>query len=368
MEKYEQSRLSQAIHSVFKRTIKGVRVKSATHPIMEFLGGIAIAAVIVYGGSQVIAGKQTPGAFFAFITALIMSYEPLKRLANLNANLQEQLAAAGRIFELLDYKNYIADLPEASDIKISKGHIRFHNVCFHYFPDHTILKNVTLDIPPGQTVALVGPSGGGKSTLMNLILRFFEVVYGEICIDNHPLPKFTLQSLRQQIALVSQEVILFDDTVYGNILYGKSNATEGEVIAAAKAAGAHDFIMTLPQGYSTYVGEQGLRLSGGQRQRLSIARAMVKNAPILLMDEPTSALDSESEQMIQGALRSLMRNKTTLIIAHRLATVRDADIIYVIEEGMVTAKGKHHVLLKTSPKYAQWCKIQFEQSENHALA
>lgn len=367
MEKYEQSRLSVSIQNVFKRTIKGAKVKSATHPIMEFLGGIAIAAVIVYGGSQVIAGTQTPGAFFAFITALIMSYEPLKRLANLNANLQEQLAAAGRVFELLDYKNHIEDLPEASYIKILKGHIHFHNVCFSYSPDQPILKNVTLDIPSGQTVALVGPSGGGKSTLMNLIPRFFEVVEGEICIDDHALQNFTLQSLRQQIALVSQEVILFDDTIYGNILYGNPQANEDEVKAAAKAAGAHEFIMALPQGYSTYVGEQGLRLSGGQRQRLAIARAILKNAPILLMDEPTSALDSESEQIIQEALRNLMHNKTTLIIAHRLATVRNADIIYVIEDGMVTAKGTHDVLLNTSPKYAQLCKIQFEQTEKSCV-
>lgn len=363
MEQYEESRLSQAIQSVFKRTIKGVKVKSATHPIMEFLGGIAIACVIVYGGSHVIAGTQTPGAFFAFITALIMSYEPLKRLANLNANLQEQLAAASRVFELLDYKNHIEDLPEARDIKVTKGHIHFHNVSFEYRPDEPILKEITLDIPSGQTVALVGPSGGGKSTLMNLIPRFFEAVEGEIQIDDHALPTFKLQSLRQQIALVSQEVILFDDTIYSNILYGKPDATEDEVVSAAKAAGAHDFIMALPQGYSTYVGEQGLRLSGGQRQRLSIARAMLKNAPILLMDEPTSALDSESERIIQTALQTLMHNKTTLIIAHRLATVRNADIIYVIEEGRVTAQGKHDVLLQTSPKYAQLCKIQFEQSE-----
>jgi subfamily B ATP-binding cassette protein MsbA len=363
MEKYEQSKLSQAIQSVFKRTLKGVRVKSATHPIMEFLGGIAIAAVIVYGGSQVIAGTQTPGAFFAFITALIMSYEPLKRLANLNANLQEQLAAAGRVFELLDYQNHVQDLPQAGDLKVTTGHIQFNNVNFSYISDQPVLKKVNLDIPAGKTVALVGPSGGGKSTLMNLIPRFFEVTQGEIRVDDHALQDFTMQSLRHQIALVSQEVILFDDTIYGNILYGKPDASEAEVFSAAQSAGAHEFIMALPEGYQTYVGEQGLRLSGGQRQRISIARAMLKNAPILLMDEPTSALDSESEQIIQVALRNLMRDKTTLIIAHRLATVRDADIIYVIEDGVVTAKGKHDDLLKNSPKYAQLCKIQFKLTE-----
>lgn len=364
METYEQTRLAQAIQHVFKRTLKGVKIKSATHPIMEFLGGVAIAAVIVYGGMQVIDGLQTPGAFFAFITALIMSYEPLKRLANLNANLQEQLASAGRVFELLDYTNHVTEAPNAKDLKIGHGHIHFQKVNFFYEPNQPILHQINLEIEAGQTVALVGPSGSGKSTLMNLIPRFFDISSGKISIDNHQLQDFTLSSLRQQVALVSQEVILFDDTIYANILYGQPNASKEEVIAAAQAAAAHEFIMALPAKYDTYVGEQGLRLSGGQRQRLSIARAMLKNAPILLMDEPTAALDSESEQMVQEALKTLMKGKTTLIIAHRLATVRDADMIYVLEDGKVTAQGKHEELLQTSSKYDQLCKLQFKRSES----
>jgi ATP-binding cassette, subfamily B, bacterial MsbA len=361
MEAYEKNRMKNVIEAVFKRSLKGVRTKAMTHPLMEFLGGVAIATVILYGGSQVIQGAQTPGAFFAFITALIMSYEPLKRIANLNANLQEQLAAADRVFSLLQYENEIQEQPDAVPIILTKGEVSFQNVSFHYHTPEPILQTLNLTLKAGQKAALVGPSGGGKSTLMNLIPRFFDPTQGRILIDGQEINAATLKSLRDAIALVSQEIVLFDDTIAANIGFGKPNATLEEIKAAAKAAAADTFIEALPEGYDTIVGEQGMRLSGGQRQRLSIARAFLKNAPILLMDEPTSALDSESEQKVQQALAHLMKGRTTLIIAHRLATVRDADIIYLLEAGQVTAQGSHAQLLQHSALYQELCRMQFQE-------
>ena len=359
LEEYENKRIDRAVEDVFNRTLKGVRMKAASHPIMEFLGGIAIASVIVYGGKEVINGTQTPGAFFAFITALIMSYEPLKRLANLNANLQEQLAAADRIFGLMAYQNRIIDGPRAKDMVIREGEISLQNVAFNYNPGQPVLRDITIHMPAGQKIALVGPSGGGKSTTLNLLLRFFDVSSGQILIDQKPLKDYTLNSLRDQIAMVSQDVVLFDDTIEANIRFGNPMATDEEVMEAAKAAAAHDFIKDFPQGYQTMVGEQGMRLSGGQRQRISIARAMLKQAPILLLDEPTSALDSQSEMIIQEALNRLMKGKTTLVIAHRLSTVRDADCIYLIQNGFVEASGPHGELIKKSALYAELCEKQF---------
>jgi subfamily B ATP-binding cassette protein MsbA len=368
METYERSKMAQVIEDVFKRTLKGVRTKSVTHPVMEFLGGVAIATVIFYGGYQVIQGTETPGSFFAFITALIMSYEPLKRLANLNANLQEQLAAADRVFSLMHYKPTLKESPEAVSCQIKEGRIDFQDVSFSYDAGHAVLENITLTLKPGQKAALVGPSGGGKSTLMNLILRFFDVDQGSIVLDGQNVQEMTLQSLRDSIALVSQEVVLFDDTVAANIGFGKAGASLDEIKRAAHAAAADDFIEVLPLGYDTFVGEQGLRLSGGQRQRLSIARAFLKDAPILLMDEPTSALDSASEEKIQEALAHLMKGRTTLTIAHRLATVRDADIIFVLEQGRITAQGTHAQLLKKSPRYQELCRVQFRSESQEERA
>lgn len=366
MEAYEKSKIQEVIDAVFHRTFKGVRTKAITHPVMEFLGGLAIVAVILYGGSQVIQGNQTPGAFFAFITALIMSYEPLKRLANLNANLHEQLAAAERVFSLFQTKKELEG-PSKRDLKVTKGTISFQDVSFHYTGGSPILKSLHLTFEPGKKTALVGPSGGGKSTLLNLIPRFFDVTQGAIQIDGQNIQEVSLVSLRQSIALVSQEIVLFDDTIAANIGFGNPKANLEDICQAAKAAAAAEFIEALPQGYQTLVGEQGLRLSGGQRQRLSIARAFLKNAPLLLMDEPTSALDSASEQKIQQALTHLMKGRTTIIIAHRLATVLDADIIYMVEEGQITAQGTHDQLLRTYPPYQQLCKIQFETPQERSL-
>jgi len=285
MENYEQKRAHQLIHTLCHLNVKAGRVRAASHPIMETLGGIAIVIVILYGGSQVIAGNRTTGTFISFITALLLAYEPMKRLANLNANLQEGLAAALRVFAAIDQKPMITNISEAPPLKVEKGHISFNNVSFSYANGRKALKNISLNIPAGQRIALVGPSGSGKSTLLNLIPRFYDVSDGSIMIDDFDTRKVSLMSLRSQIALVSQEVILFDDTVKANIAYGYggSEASEEEIIQVAKAAAAHGFISQLPQGYDTIVGEQGVRLSGGQRQRLSIARAMLKNSPILLL-------------------------------------------------------------------------------------
>ena len=365
MEAYEKSKMSEVIENVFERTLKGVRTKAVSHPVMEFLGGIAIAVVILYGGSEVIKGTHTPGAFFTFITALIMSYEPLKRLANLNANLQEQLAAADRVFTLMAHKNEIIEQPDAKDLIVTKGSVTFKEVNFSYDDEkdnQPVLQHISLTLKPGQRAALVGPSGGGKSTLMNLIPRFFDVNSGVITVDAQDIRNVTLDSLRHAVALVSQEVVLFDDTIAANIAFGRPGASLEDIIKAAKAAAAHDFIKSLPKGYETFVGEQGMRLSGGQRQRLSIARAFLKNAPVLLMDEPTSALDSESEEKIQSALELLMKGRTTLTIAHRLATVRSADVIYVLEDGVITDRGSHETLLKTSKRYQQLSRIQFQEA------
>lgn len=369
LEALETAKMNKVIEDVFGRTLKGVRTKSISHPVMEFLGGVAIAVVITYGGAKVIAGTHTPGGFFTFITALIMSYEPLKRLANLNANLQEQLAAANRVFCLMDIKPKIVDHANAKPISISKGDIQLIDVDFSYenanrktagpSPKNTpVLKSISLHLKPGEKAALVGPSGGGKSTLMNLIPRFFDPSKGDVLIDNQKITSVTLASLREQIALVSQDVVLFDDTIENNIRFGHQSANIDDVKKAAKAAAAHDFIISLPDGYQTQIGEQGMRLSGGQRQRLSIARAFLKNAPIILMDEPTSALDTESEQQIQDALETLMTGRTTLTIAHRLSTIKKADTIYVLEDGVITDKGTHESLMKTSKKYQHLAQVQ----------
>lgn len=361
MENYEQQRAHLLINSLSRLNIKAGRVRAASHPIMETLGGIAIVIVILYGGTQVISGNRTTGTFISFITALLLAYEPMKRLANLNANLQEGLAAAQRIFAAIDLKPRIVNDPQALSLKVKKGQILLNNVGFSYPNGKIALKNISLEIPAGQRIAIVGPSGSGKSTLLNLIPRFYDVTAGSILIDSFDIRKISLRSLRSQIALVSQEVILFDDTVRANIAYGYGGgeASEADVIHAAKAAAAHTFITQLPQGYDTIIGEQGVRLSGGQRQRLSIARAMLKNAPLLLLDEATSSLDTESERQVQTALNRLMEGRTTVVIAHRLSTVMDADMIYVIEEGEVSEKGTHLQLLENNKTYARLVDLQF---------
>jgi len=368
MEQYEERRAGGLIERLFALIDRGARTRSRASPMMETLGGTAIAIVILYGGHQVISGARTPGALFSFITALLLAYQPLKSLANLNASLQEGLAAAQRIFEVVDVEPTIRDRPGARPLRISGGEIRFDNVSFGYVPGAVAIDGISLTIPAGRTVALVGPSGAGKSTILNLIPRFFDVETGSIAIDGQDVRLVTLASLRGAIALVAQEVSLFDDTVRANIAYGRFGASMQEIEVAAQAAAADAFIRELPQGYDTLVGEHGIRLSGGQRQRIAIARAMLKNAPILLLDEATSALDSEYERQVQTALRTLIRGRTTLVIAHRMSTVHLADLIYVIDRGVVVESGRHQELLSRNGLYARLYAMQLSEEHDRVVA
>ncbi|MBT6440872.1 MAG: lipid A export permease/ATP-binding protein MsbA [Alphaproteobacteria bacterium] len=357
-ESYEADRTDTLIENVFRLIYKALRTRAASAPIMETLGGVFIAIIIFYGGWQVMEGELTPGGFFAFITAMILAYQPLKALANLNTNLQEGLAATQRVFEVLDTEPKIHDTAGATSLTVSGGAIRFTDVAFAYGPGKAALEHISLDVPAGHTVALVGPSGAGKSTILNLIPRFYEVDGGAVTIDGADVRNVSLASLRDSIGLVSQETVLFDDTVRANIAYGRLDADDDTIHAAARSAGAHDFITGMPNGYETIIGEHGAKLSGGQRQRLSIARAMLKDAPILLLDEATSALDSETERQVQDALSGLMKGRTTLIVAHRLSTIQDANMIHVIENGHVVESGTHAALLAADGAYTKLYRLQ----------
>lgn len=361
MEKYEIDRAGGIIETIFQLVQKAARVRSATHPIMESLGGVAIAVIIFYGGSQVVSGATTPGTFASFIAALLMAYPAMKSLANLNANLQEGLAAAQRIFTLIDAAPSIQDKPDAKHLDTIRGEVKFENVRFGYEKDRTALSGINMNIAAGSTVALVGPSGAGKSTVLNLIPRFYDSDEGQILVDGENLRDVTVSSLRANIALVSQDITLFDDSVRSNIAYGKLNASDDEIIAAATAAEAHEFITGLVSGYDTHVGGRGLKLSGGQRQRIAIARAMLKNAPILLLDEATSALDTETERQVQSALENLTEGRTTIVIAHRLSTVMAADTIYVMDSGRIVEQGSHAELLAQGGSYARLYAVQFAE-------
>src|SRR5437899_7997016 len=353
MEDYEERRAAGLFERIFRLVDRANRTRSRAAPMMEALGGVAIALVIFYGGHQVIIGARTPGAFFSFITALLLAYQPVKSLAILNTSLQEGLAAAQRVFEVLDIEPAIRDRPGARPLRIAGGEVRFADVRFGYQPGTVALDGISFTVPAGSTVALVGPSGAGKSTVLNLIPRFYDIDDGSIAVDGQEIRSVALASLRDAIALVSQEVSLFDDTVRANIAYGRWGAAQADIEAAAAAAGADRFVAELPQGYDTLVGEHGIRLSGGQRQRIAIARAMLKDAPILLLDEATSALDSESERQVQTALRLLMRGRTTVVIAHRLSTIIGADLICVMERGHIVETGRHAQLLARRGLYAR---------------
>ncbi|MFN3077879.1 MAG: ABC transporter ATP-binding protein [Alphaproteobacteria bacterium] len=361
MEAYEKRRIAELIEAIFKLNLKAQVTRAFSSPIMETLGGVAITVVVVYGGWRVIHSGMTPGAFFSFIASLLTCYRPLKALSNVNATLQEGLASAQRLFLVLDTLPAIVDRPDAVALAGHEGGIRFENVTFSYDGNRNALTGLSIEVPTGATVALVGPSGAGKSTILNLIPRFYDVNGGTVRVNGVDIREATLVSLRSRIALVSQEVVLFDDTVRANIAYGRMEATDAEIEAAARHAAAHDFIAALPQGYDTMVGERGMTLSGGQRQRLAIARAMLKNAPILLLDEATSSLDTESERQVQSALEHLMQGRTTVVIAHRLSTVINADLIYVIENGHVTESGTHSELLALGGAYARLYSLQFTE-------
>ncbi len=370
MENYETSRVSTLVERIFKLTIKSARIRALSSPIMETLGGCAVAIVIVYGGYRVIHQNLDPGSFFSFITALLLAYEPLKRLANLNASLQEGLAGAQRLFELLDTAPGIQERADAKPLNAPvDGAIELKDVQFSYVAGQPALNDVWMSIPAGKTVALVGPSGAGKSTILNLIPRFYDIDAGEITIDGMDVRDATLESLYANISLVSQEVTLFDDTVRANIAYGKPGASEDEIRDAARHAAALDFIEELPAGFDTQVGERGIKLSGGQRQRLAIARAILKNAPILLLDEATSSLDTESERHVQKALDHLMKDRTTLVIAHRLSTIVGADLIYVIQNGRIVETGSHKELVEMGGAYEKLYALQFAaEAETQARA
>ncbi|HEX7969670.1 MAG TPA: ABC transporter transmembrane domain-containing protein, partial [Stellaceae bacterium] len=359
MEAYETKRAERVIESLYRLVERAQRIRSVSSPLMETLGGVAVALVILYGGHQVISGVRSPGTFFSFVTALLLAYQPVKALAGLTANLQEGLAAAQRIFTVLDVEPLIREAPDARPLAVKGGEIRFSDVRFAYANGTLALDGATLAVPAGKTVALVGASGAGKSTILNLIPRFYDADAGAVTIDGTDVRHATLASLRGAMALVSQEVSLFDDTVRANIAYGRFGTDEAEIVAAAKAAAADEFIRALPEGYDTPVGEHGVKLSGGQRQRLAIARAMLKNAPILLLDEATSALDTESERQVQAALKKLMRGRTTVVIAHRLSTVVDADLIHVVDGGRVVESGTHAELLRQDGIYARLYALQF---------
>ncbi|MBI4666500.1 MAG: ABC transporter ATP-binding protein [Nitrospinae bacterium] len=359
MEDYEVGRFkgkNQEYYDTLRRTIK---INELSSPLLEFLGAFGIAAIIYYGGSQVISGQTTVGAFFSFLTALFMLYAPIAKLSRVNNKIQQAMAAAHRIFDLMDTPPAITEKPGALELPRLKNVITFNRVGFAYDHNAHVIKDFSLTVNKGEMVALVGASGAGKTTLVNLIPRFLDVTGGSVAFDGVDIRDATLQSLRGQIGIVTQEVFLFHDTVRNNIAYGRQDATAEEVEAAARAAYAHEFIMELPDGYGAQIGERGVRLSGGQRQRLSIARAIMKNPAVMVLDEATSALDSESEKIVQKALLNLLAGRTTFVIAHRLSTVLSAHRIIVMDKGEIAETGTHEELLERGGMYRRLFELQF---------
>ncbi|MFO0294154.1 MAG: ABC transporter ATP-binding protein [Rhodospirillales bacterium] len=365
-EGLEIARAARSIERLRVLATKAAATRAASHPITEGLSSLAIAAVILYGGHQVISGATTPGSFFSFITALLLAYQPIRSLASLNVTLQEGLSAAVRVFAMLDMEPAIRDRPGAVALPRPRGEIVFDAVRFGYPDGVPVFDGLDLRVAPGSTVAFVGPSGGGKSTLLNLIPRFFDVDAGRVAIDGVDVRDATLVSLRAAIALVSQDTALFHDTIRANIAYGRPDATDAEIARAAAVAGAASFVAELPQGYDTVVGARGAKLSGGQRQRIAIARAVLKDAPILLLDEATSALDAETERQVQAALAELKRDRTTLVVAHRLSTIVDADMICVVDRGRIVEQGRHGELLARDGLYARLYAAQAESAATPA--
>jgi subfamily B ATP-binding cassette protein MsbA len=358
MEDYERARFKRELRRLFRISMRVARIKAITGPTMEVMSVFAIVAIIWWGAHSVLAGARTPGVFTAFIGAMLLLYQPFKRLTQTNNNAQAGLAAAERVFEMMDAPAEVPDDPEGLELSPGVHTVRFEHVNFRY-GDNWVLQDIDLEIAAGQVVALVGMSGGGKSTIADLIPRFYDVQEGRLTIDDVDVRRFKLASLRSQIGLVTQHTFLFNDTVRANIAYGSMERGLNDVIAAAKAANAHEFITRLPDGYDTEVGELGVRLSGGERQRLAIARALLKDAPILILDEATSSLDSEAERQVQEALERLMENRTTLVIAHRLSTVRRADRIVVLVHGRIVEEGTHDELLVLGREYSRLHDLQF---------
>jgi len=361
-EDYEAQRFARQNLDYFQTRVKQTATRELTAPIMELLGALGMAAIIFYGGYNVIQGVSTPGTFFSFLAALLMLYAPIKGLSGVHNTVQEGLAAAQRVFGLLDLEPAIQDRPGARSLPLLSRDIVYQGVSFTY-GDRLVLEDLEITVQRGEILALVGPSGAGKTTLLNLLPRFYEVSGGAILIDGYDIREVTLASLRAQIGLVTQQTILFDDTVRFNVAYGRIEAREEEILAALKDAYALDFVTALPQGLDTMIGEQGVRLSGGERQRLAIARALLKDPPILILDEATSSLDSEAEREVQQALDRLIKGRTTLVIAHRLSTVRNADRIIVLADGRIRETGSHPELMQLNGLYRRLYEMQFREEE-----
>jgi len=359
LEDYQKRRADAAFQHMAKLRLKAEAARARVEPLLEVMGGFAVAGVLAIGGWRIAQGAGTVGDFTGFITALLMAAQPLRALGKLNVTVQEGLAALQRAYALLDEQPRIRDRPHARPLALTAGAVRFERVSFAYDDAAPALHDVSFELPPGRTTALVGPSGAGKTTVMNLVPRFFEPTAGRILIDDQDLRDVTLASLRDAVALVSQEVVLFDDTVRANIAFGRPDADDAAIRAAARAADAEDFVLGLEAGFETVLGPRGERLSGGQRQRVALARAILKDAPILLLDEATSALDAESERRVQAALARLSRGRTTLVIAHRLATVREAAQIVVLDHGRVAEIGDHRELSARGGVYARLASMQF---------
>ncbi len=358
LEDTMQARIDKSIGIVEANANKMARVQSRSSPLMEMLGGFAIAGVLMYGGYRIIATGATPGQFFSFITAFLLAYEPAKRLARLNIELNSYLIGARKLLEIVDSPASEPDDSDKPALQLTEAKVEFRDVTFAYRANEIVLNRMSFVAEPGKVTALVGPSGGGKSTVLALLLRFYEAKFGAIVIDGQIISDCSRRSLRQQTAYVGQDVYLFRDTIRENIAFGRPGASQDEIVAAAKAACAHDFIMGFPLGYDTPVGEHGTQLSGGQRQRIAIARALVKNAPIILLDEATAALDSESEKQVQEAIEHLCQNRTTIVIAHRLHTIMHADQILVVENGVIVETGGHDDLLRRGGRYASFFRLQ----------
>ncbi|MBX9723239.1 MAG: ABC transporter ATP-binding protein/permease, partial [Candidatus Obscuribacterales bacterium] len=368
LETYQISRFMTTNQHFFDNNMKSVRAEALMSPILAMIGALGIAAVMWAAGWQVVHKVMTIGSLTSFIIALLMLYSPIKNIGRINGIIQPALAAAARVFEVLDRVPELKDDPDAIDLPPGNHQIEFKNVCFQYpaiateKPSQMVLQDINLEIPAGKMLALVGLSGSGKSTLASLVPRFYDVSSGMILFDGKAQTNYKLSSLRSQIALVTQDNFLFNASVAENIRLGRLNATDEEVVAAAGAAYCHDFIMELPDKYQTRIGERGMRLSGGQQQRLAIARAFLKDAPIIILDEATSSLDNESEKMVQAALNELMRNRTVIVIAHRLSTVRHADVIVVLEDGRIVEKGTHNALSVAGGPYDRLLRAGFDRT------
>ena len=359
-EEREAGRFERAAQHFYRTIMQVTRVLSMLPPLMEFIGGVAFVAALVYGSQEIVAGRLTQGEFTAFIAALFMMYAPAKKLSRVNADLQQAMAAGERVFEILDSHNEVQERPGAGAFPRFRRSIEFKDVRFAYGDDRdrTTLDGVSFSVPAGHVLAIVGRSGAGKTTLVNLIPRFYDVTEGAIRVDDVDLRDMTLASLRSNIGIVTQDTVLFDDSIATNIAYGRPNATPDEIEAASRAAHAHEFIEQLGLGYEAMIGERGQRLSGGQRQRIAIARAILRDSPILILDEATSSLDAESEMLVQDALVNLMRNRTSFVIAHRLSTVRRADSIVVLDRGRIVETGTHDSLLARGGAYARLYELQ----------